>query len=92
MVELRVDRVSIIHETTGPQMQWHRKPNGGLCDVCGCGGKLRKGVEHRALTPDEAHCWRASYIKRVSDAYGRDTMIWALDVDGVELHQGVTGV
>jgi len=74
-------------ENHGPQMTWHTKPNRGLCDVCGCGSILRKGVRHRAFTPDEAREYGAPYVKSVSVSFGRDHENFALDYDGKELHQ-----
>ncbi len=74
-------------ETSGPQMTWHKKPNSGLCDVCGCGGSLRKGVEHRALTADESRQYGAPYVKRVTVCFGQDYEHFALGHDGKELHQ-----
>jgi PHP family Zn ribbon phosphoesterase len=61
-----------IQTEVGAQMQWHKKPNSGLCVVCGCGGALRKGVMHRAYTASEAATYRAPYVKMISVAFGQD--------------------
>jgi len=66
----------------GPQMTFHRKPNGGggPCDVCGCLG-LRIGVMHRALGFGEAGR-RAKYVKH-SKHFSGDYVEEHLDADGV---------
>jgi hypothetical protein len=73
------------YKNAGPQMQWHRKPNAGPCDICGCGPSLRKGVLHRAYTAPEAWRYGCPYVKNVKVCFGTDNDSRPVGWDGKEL-------
>lgn len=73
------------YKIVGPQMQWHRKPNSGLCDICGCGSSLRKGVLHRAYAAHEAWYYGSPYVKSVKVCFGTDHDERPVGWDGKEL-------